>query len=97
MQTLQTIDNFGALLNSARRAQLTQMETWHRRGYNEAHISRLENSQRLPDLAVLAALLSPPRLQDEHDLATQLLELARRARGEIFAVQRYYPHDNRNL
>jgi transcriptional regulator with XRE-family HTH domain len=85
MQTLQTIDNFGALLKFLRRrAQLTQMELGIAVGYNEAHISRLENSQRLPDLAVLAALFIPALdLQDEHDLATQLLELARRARGEI--------------
>ena len=85
MQTLQTIDNFGALLKFLRRrAQLTQMELGIAVGYNEAHISRLENGQRLPDLAVLAALFIPALdLQDEHDLATQLLELARRARGEI--------------
>jgi ATP/maltotriose-dependent transcriptional regulator MalT/DNA-binding XRE family transcriptional regulator len=85
MQPLQTIDTFGAMLKFLRRrARLTQMELGIAVGYNEAHISRLENGQRLPDLASLAALFIPALdLQDEPDLAARLLELAARTRGKI--------------
>ena len=84
MQAPQTIDTFGAMLKFLRRrARLTQMELGIAVGYNEAHISRLENGQRLPDLASLAALFIPELdLQDEPDLAACLLELAARTRGK---------------
>jgi ATP/maltotriose-dependent transcriptional regulator MalT len=83
MQTHQTIDTFGAMLKFLRRrARLTQMELGISVGYNEAHISRLENGQRQPDLAALAALFVPALdLQDEPELAARLLELAGYARG----------------
>src|SRR5450759_4834641 len=85
MQAPQTIATFGAMLTFLRRrARLTQMELGIAVGYNEAHISRLENGQRLPDLASLAALFIPELdLQDEPDLAACLLELAARTRGKI--------------
>ena len=85
MQAPQTIDTFGAMLKFLRRrARLTQMELGIAVGYNEAHISRLENGQRLPDLASLAALFIPELdLQDEPGLAACLLELAVRTRGKI--------------
>jgi len=85
MQPHQTIDTFGAMLKFLRRrARLTQMELGIAVGYNEAHISRLENGQRLPDLASLAALFIPALdLQDEPDLTACLLELAARTRRKI--------------
>jgi ATP/maltotriose-dependent transcriptional regulator MalT/DNA-binding XRE family transcriptional regulator len=85
MQALQTIDTFGAMLKFLRRrARLTQMELGIAVGYDEAHLSRLENGQRLPDLASLAALFIPALdLQDEPDLAARLLDLAARTRGKI--------------
>jgi ATP/maltotriose-dependent transcriptional regulator MalT/DNA-binding XRE family transcriptional regulator len=85
MQLPQTIDTFGALLKFLRRrARLTQVELGAVVGYNEAQISRLENGQRLPDLASLAALFIPALdLQDEPNLAARMLELAVRTRGKI--------------
>ncbi len=76
--------DFGSLLKFLRRrARLTQMELGIAVGYTEAHISRLENNQRLPDLAALAALFVPALdLNDEPELAARLLELATLARGE---------------
>jgi DNA-binding XRE family transcriptional regulator len=84
MQPHQTIDTFGAMLKFLRRrARLTQMELGIAVGYNEAHISRLENGQRLPDLASLAALFVPELdLQDQPEFAARLLELAARTRGK---------------
>ena len=87
MQPSQTIDTFGAMLKFLRRrARLTQMELGAAVGYNEAHISRLENGQRLPDLASLAALFVPALdLQDEPGFGARLLELAERTRSETSA------------
>jgi ATP/maltotriose-dependent transcriptional regulator MalT/DNA-binding XRE family transcriptional regulator len=84
MQPSQTIDTFGAMLKFLRRrARLTQIQLGIAVGYNEAHISRLENGQRLPDLASLAALFVPALdLQNEPGFAARLLELAKRTRGE---------------
>jgi tetratricopeptide (TPR) repeat protein/transcriptional regulator with XRE-family HTH domain len=81
----QAIDTFGAILKFLRRrARLTQMELGSAVGYDEAHISRLENGQRLPDLASLAALFIPALdLQNEPNLAKRLLELAERTHGKI--------------
>ena len=53
-------ENFGSQLRYLRkRAQLTQRELAIAVGYSEAHISRLERSERLPDLSTLAALFVP--------------------------------------
>ena len=84
MQPHLTIDTFGAMLKFLRRrARLTQMELGIAVGYNEAHISRLENGQRLPDLASLAALFVPELdLQEQPEFAARLLDLAARARGK---------------
>src|SRR5450759_1368885 len=92
MQAPQTIDTFGAMLKFLRRrARLTKMELGIAVGYNEAHISRLENGQRLPDLASLAALFVPALdLQDEPDLAACLLELAARTRGKNTAYDLFF-------
>ena len=76
--------SFGALLKHLRRrARLTQRELSIAVGYSEAQISRLEQSQRLPDLATLAALFVPALgLEAEPDTAARLLALAAQARGE---------------
>ena len=80
----QTIDTFGAMLKFLRRrARLTQLELGMTVGYNEAHISRLENGQRLPDLASIAALFIPALdVQEVPELAARLLELAARTHGK---------------
>ena len=71
--------DFGAMLKFLRRrAHLTQAELGLAVGYSEAHISRLENNQRRPDLTAVAALFLPALgLQEEDELAARLLTLAR--------------------
>ena len=78
------IDTFGEMLKFLRkRAQLTQRELAIAVGYSEAHVSRLESNQRLPDLSALAALFVPVLgLDDEPYDAARLLELAATARNE---------------
>src|SRR5690349_1646598 len=77
-------ETFGDMLRYLRkRAQLTQRELAIAVGYSEAHISRLERSERLPDLSTLAALFIPALgLQDEPQTIAQLLEFAATARGD---------------
>jgi predicted ATPase/transcriptional regulator with XRE-family HTH domain len=79
-----TFNTFGDLLKYLRRrAQLTQRELAIAVGYSEAHLSRLEKNQRLPDLATLAALFIPALgLEEEPETVSQLLELAAISRGE---------------
>jgi predicted ATPase/DNA-binding XRE family transcriptional regulator len=79
-------DTFGDLLKYLRkRAQLTQRELAIAVGYSEAHITRLEKNQRLPDVSTLAALFVPAlSLEDEPDTIARLLELAAMSRGEIY-------------
>ncbi len=81
---LSSFDTFGDLLKHLRRrARLTQKELSIAVGYSEAQISRLEQNQRLPDLATLAALFVPALgLDDEAEMVARLLELAAQARGE---------------
>jgi predicted ATPase/transcriptional regulator with XRE-family HTH domain len=69
---------FGDLLKYLRkRAQLTQRELAIAVGYSEAHVSRLEKNQRLPDLATTAALIIPALdLDDEPEAAAHLMQLA---------------------
>src|SRR6185436_6107541 len=69
---------FGELLKYLRkRAQLTQRELAIAVGYSEAHVSRLEKNQRLPDLATTAALVIPALgLDDEPETAARLMQLA---------------------
>src|SRR6185503_8571298 len=78
------LDTFGDLLKYLRRrAQLTQRELAIAVGYSEAHLSRLEKNQRLPDLATLAALFIPALgLEEEPEIISRLLELAAITRGE---------------
>jgi transcriptional regulator with XRE-family HTH domain len=82
--TLQSFVAFGDLLKYLRRrARLTQRELSIAVGYSETHISRLEQNQRPPDLAALAALFIPAlHLEDEPEVMVRLLALAAVARGE---------------
>ena len=79
-----TFNNFGDLLKFLRRREhLTQLELSIAVGYSEAQISRLEQNQRLPDLAAVKALFIPALgLQDTPETAARLIELAQSARQE---------------
>jgi predicted ATPase/DNA-binding transcriptional regulator YiaG len=80
----QSFTTFGDLLKYLRRrAQLTQRELAIAIGYSEAHVSRLESNERLPDRSALAALFVPALgLEDEAEIVARLMELAAAARGE---------------
>jgi len=84
-----TYRSFGELLKYLRRrAQLTQQELSIAVGYSEAHISRLEQNQRLPDVATVAALFIPALdLRDEPEIAVYLIQLATNAHGESDVCQ----------
>src|SRR5258706_4150776 len=75
---------FGDLLKYLRRRErLTQLELSITVGYSEAQISRLEQNQRLPDLAVLKAHFIPAlHIEEEPELTARFLELAQSARQE---------------
>jgi WD40 repeat protein/transcriptional regulator with XRE-family HTH domain len=79
-----SFSSFGELLKYLRRRErLTQLELSISVGYSEAQISRLEQNQRLPDLAALKALFVPAlHLENEPELTKRLLELAQSARQE---------------
>lgn len=83
-QSPDTFTTFGDLLKHLRRRErLTQMELSIAVGYSEAQISRLEKNQRLPDPAAINALFIPAlHLENDADLSTRLLALARSARQE---------------
>lgn len=80
----ESFQTFGDLLKYLRRRErLTQLELSIAVGYSESQISRLEQNQRLPDLAALKAVFIPAlHLEDEPDLSALLLHLARSARQE---------------
>lgn len=75
---------FGDLLRHLRRrAGLTQGELAARVGLSGAQLSRLEQNDRLPDLALIAeSFTSALALHEEPHLLQHLLELAATARGE---------------
>ena len=78
--------SFGDLLKYLRkREELTQRELAIQVGYSDTQISRLEQSQRVPDAATLKALFVPAlHLEHEPQWVERLLELARHARlGEL--------------
>ena len=81
-----SFDTFGDLLKYLRkRAQLTQRELAIAVGYSEAHMSRLERNERLPDLTTLAALFVPALgIEEEAETITRFLQLAAIGRGEDF-------------
>src|SRR5262247_2210227 len=76
--------SFGDLLKYLRRRErLTQLELSITVGYSEAQISRLEQNQRLPDLAAIKALFIPAlHLENETELTDRFLQLAQSARQE---------------
>jgi predicted ATPase len=77
---------FGDLLKYLRkREELTQREFAILVGYSDTQISRLEQSQRVPDATTLQALFVPAlHLEHEPQWMERLLELAKQARlGEL--------------
>ena len=82
--TLDHFATFGDLLKYLRRrAGLTQRELSIAVGYSDSMISRLEQNQRLPDLATLKARFVPVLgMEDEPDFVRRLLELAATVRRE---------------
>ena len=75
---------FGQLLRFLRqRAGLTQRELSIAVGYSESQMSRLEQNQRAPDPAALAARFVPAlHLETEPEWAARLLELGAATRAE---------------
>jgi len=69
--------NFGELLRFLRRkADLTQRELSIAVGYSESQISRLEQNERAPEEATLAARFVPALyIEDESQWVARLLEL----------------------
>jgi WD40 repeat protein/transcriptional regulator with XRE-family HTH domain len=80
----ESFQTFGDLLKYLRRREhLTQLELSITVGYSEAQISRLEQNQRLPDLAALKALFIPAlHLENESELSNRFIQLAQSARQE---------------
>ncbi len=70
--------SFGELLKYLRRrARLTQADLAIAVGYSREQITKLENGQRLPELATVRALFLPALELDPHDaFAAQLVRLA---------------------
>lgn len=75
---------FGDLLKYLRRrAGLTQRELSIAVGYSDTQISRLEQNQRVPDAATLAAFFVPALdIADQPEWAARLLHLAEEARHD---------------
>lgn len=81
---LERLTTFGDLLKFLRRrAGLTQRELSIAVGYSDAQISRLEQNERLPDVATISARFLPVlMLEDQPEVAERLLELAATVRRE---------------
>jgi len=81
---LDQFTTFGDMLKYLRRrAGLTQRELSIAVGYSDAQISRLEQNERLPDLATLTARFIPAlHADDQPEVAARLLELAAAVRRE---------------
>ncbi len=90
----ESFPTFGDLLKYLRRREhLTQLELSIAVGYSEAQISRLEQNQRLPDLAALKALFIPAlHLENEPELTARILQLAQAARQEDSPVPGMPPY-----
>ena len=90
----ESFQTFGDLLKYLRRREhLTQLELSISVGYSEAQISRLEQNQRLPDLAALKALFIPAlHLENEPKLTARILQLAQVARQEEAPVPGVAPY-----
>ncbi len=76
---------FGHLLKFLRRrVSVTQRELGIAVGYSDTQISRMEQSQRVPDQATLAARFVPAlQIEQEPDWAKRLLDLAEVARHNV--------------
>jgi hypothetical protein len=81
---LERFTTFGDLLKFLRRRSgLTQRELSIAVGYSDAQISRLEQNERLPDVATISARFLPVlMLEDQPEVAERLLELASTVRRE---------------
>jgi len=81
---LERFTTFGDLLKFLRRrAGLTQRELSIAVGYSDAQISRLEQNERMPDLATISARFLPVlMLDDVPEVTERLLELASAVRRE---------------
>ena len=81
---LERFTTFGDLLKYLRRRTgLTQRELSIAVGYSDAQISRLEQNERLPDLATLTARFLPAlHMDDQPEAALRLLDLAASMRRE---------------
>jgi WD40 repeat protein/transcriptional regulator with XRE-family HTH domain len=81
---LDQFTTFGDMLKYLRRrAGMTQRELSIAVGYSDAQISRLEQNERLPDLATLTARFLPAlHAEDQPEVAARLLELAAAVRRE---------------
>ena len=81
---LDQFTTFGDMLKYLRRrAGLTQRELSIAVGYSEGQISRLEQNERMPDLATLIARFIPALFaEDDPEVAARLLELAAAIRRE---------------
>lgn len=81
---LERFTTFGDLLKYLRRcAGFTQRELSIAVGYSDTQISRLEQNERLPDLATLTARFLPVlHLDEQPTVAARLLELAAAVRRE---------------
>jgi WD40 repeat protein/transcriptional regulator with XRE-family HTH domain len=75
---------FGDLLKYLRRrVGLTQRELSIAVGYSDTQISRLEQNERMPDIATLTARFLPAlHIEEEPEVAKRLLELAAAVRRE---------------
>src|ERR671928_93957 len=87
IMTMPLFTSFGSFLRYLRkRAGLRQRDLANAVGYSEAHISRLERGERLPDTPMVEAqFLKALHLEHEPGLTAQLLELAAEAHGETLA------------
>jgi WD40 repeat protein/transcriptional regulator with XRE-family HTH domain len=81
---LEHFTTFGDLLKYLRRrAGLTQRELSISVNYSDTQISRLEQNERLPDLATVTALFLPAlQIESQPEVAERLLELAATMRRE---------------
>lgn len=81
---LEHFTTFGDLLKYLRRrAGLTQRELSIAVNYSDTQISRLEQNERMPDLATLTARFLPAlHIDDQPEVAERLLELAATMRRE---------------
>src|SRR5512139_3851906 len=82
--SLDKFTTFGDLLKYLRRrAGFTQRELSIAVGYSDTQISRLEQNERMPDLATLTARFLPVlHIEDQPEAARRLLELAATMRRE---------------